>query len=84
MSDKSYWKQFSSIEFGDYTIYINSGNEDWAVFKSGEFVCDQTDLINSMGEHEHHMGMLETMLSCFIPPKVIKELIVGYIEFLYE
>ena len=43
MEDKSYWKQYSSIESGSVEMFINTENGDWAVFKNGVYLTEGAD-----------------------------------------
>lgn len=43
MTDKTYWKQYSSIIDGNKELFINTGNGEWALFTDGEFVKEGTE-----------------------------------------
>jgi hypothetical protein len=37
---KDYWKDYSGIDEGNHTLYINTSNGDWGFFTDDEFVCE--------------------------------------------
>lgn len=90
--DKSYWKEFSGIELDkatygkEYALYINSGNERWALFVDGEWVIEDSERVHfQTGEIIRNPdGLVESLIGSQVPPKVVRELVSFYIEFLFE
>ena len=89
--DKNYWKEFSGIELDkatygkEYALYIDSGNEDWALFIDGEWVidCHERFYFNTDKLIPNPDGITESIVG-LVPAKVAKELVSFYIEFLFE
>lgn len=83
--DKSYWTKYSAVIVGEYFLYINTGNEDWALFRGkNEFMADAAEFISPQDgkPRKHNMGLMETLRSCGIHGETLKNLLTEYIDFL--
>lgn len=86
IAGKTFWKQYSGVELENgYTIYIDTGDEGWGVFKADKFLADSHELINHKGElQQHSMGLMETLLSVQVPWKIAAQLVESYLAYLFE